>query len=37
MGATTEDIPDKVADRTTLACIAGQADPGTCNMWAVGT
>jgi hypothetical protein len=42
MGATFEDIlhgqdvPDTVADQMTLACIAGQADWGTGNMWAVG-
>ena len=42
MGATFEDIlhgqdiPDTVADRMTLACIAGRADPGTCNVWVVG-
>jgi hypothetical protein len=32
-----QDILDMAADRMTLACIAGQADPGTRNMWAVGT
>jgi hypothetical protein len=43
MGATSEDIlhgqdiPDTVAERMTLAYIAGQADPGTRNVWAVGT
>ena len=43
MGATFEDIPhgqdipDTVADRMTLTCIGGQADPGTRNVWAVGT
>lgn len=43
MGATFEDtlhgqdIPGTLADRMTLACIAGQADPGTRNVWAVGT
>jgi hypothetical protein len=37
MGATIEDIPDTVADRMTLACIAGQDDPGKRNVWAVGT
>lgn len=38
MGAMIEeDIPDTVADRMILACIEGQADPGTHNMLAVGT
>jgi hypothetical protein len=43
MGATSEDIPhgqdipDTAADRMALACIVGQAGPGTRNVWAVGT
>jgi len=32
-----QDIPGTVADRMTFACIVGQADPGTRNVWAVGT
>lgn len=43
MGATFEDILhgldtlDTAADRMTVACIAGLADPGMRNMWGVGT
>jgi hypothetical protein len=32
-----QDIPDTVADQMALVCIAGQADLGTRNVWAVGT